>query len=259
MSITQVKYDGASVIQEVYVAGVPVIAYTYSAGRILSGPRNSAATQAIAEFAETVSQLETFLNAIERHSKVVLPIPRDLPLYLIAKRAHVRREPARRMEPRAVHVHLLLGQLDSEWTYDPGIGSVTFQPRPAYDIALAEWLILIRILRTCAWWAEAALDALPTTPLAVPVPEEPGAYRCIDANGTVVCKAGAGALRRIVINAAGNNSTATVYDNTAGTGTRIATLDCSVTGAREYGVAFSVGLTVVLSGGLPGDITVVFE
>ncbi len=78
----------------------------------------------------------------------------------------------------------------------------------------------------------------------------------IATNTTTVVKIGAGHLHSIVINttAAG---TITVYDNTAGSGTKIAILKASVVeGTYLYDCAFSTGLTIVT--GAASDITVTY-
>lgn len=81
-------------------------------------------------------------------------------------------------------------------------------------------------------------------------------YTNISTATTTVVKSGSGVLGRITVNttAAG---TITIYDNTAGSGTKIATLPASVAvGTYEYGVAFSTGLTIVTAGA--SDITVAY-
>lgn len=78
------------------------------------------------------------------------------------------------------------------------------------------------------------------------------------ANGTTTVKSGAGILHSISINTKGVTNTATVYDNTAGSGTKIATIDTTLSqDTLVYDGAFATGLTVVLGGGTPADLTVV--
>lgn len=80
---------------------------------------------------------------------------------------------------------------------------------------------------------------------------------------TTVLKYGAGRLHRIVNNR-GTVATGsvTVYDNTAGSGTVLAVIDTSQSGANpgtlEYQVNFYTGLTIVTVGGNT-DLTVVYE
>jgi hypothetical protein len=72
----------------------------------------------------------------------------------------------------------------------------------------------------------------------------------ITTSTTTTCKSGAGTLRSITINQAGTSaSTAVVYDNTAGSGTKIGTLD-TLSGSRTltYDVSFATGLTIVTTG-----------
>ena len=71
--------------------------------------------------------------------------------------------------------------------------------------------------------------------------------------GTVVVKASAGYLDRIVINGGSTSATLTLYDNpTAGSGTVIAvqTLSASTNAATAvvYNLLFTTGLTVVVTG-----------
>ena len=83
----------------------------------------------------------------------------------------------------------------------------------------------------------------------------------INATGTTTIKSGAGILRRVVINTKGTGSnTLTIYDNTSGSGTVIATIDTTDKTANiDYGLAFSTGLTVVDATGTSADITVIYE
>jgi hypothetical protein len=82
-------------------------------------------------------------------------------------------------------------------------------------------------------------------------------YANIAAAATTVVKSGAGTLSAIVVNDPGSSVTATVYDNTAGSGTKIATIALAAGMSLQYGVAFGTGLTVVTSGAC--DITVVYR
>lgn len=86
-----------------------------------------------------------------------------------------------------------------------------------------------------------------------------GDYRNITGATTVTVKSGAGLLKRIIINKP-TNGTATLYDNTAGSGTVIGTI--SYTNGTpptylEYGLNFTTGLTIVTTGANT-DITVVY-
>lgn len=85
----------------------------------------------------------------------------------------------------------------------------------------------------------------------------PQNYTNITTATTTTVKSGRGTLTRLVINttAAG---TITLYDNTAGSGTKIGTLKASVgEGTYMYGVRFTTGLTIVTAAA--SDVTVVWE
>lgn len=85
-------------------------------------------------------------------------------------------------------------------------------------------------------------------------------YLNIAANGTTTVKSGKGFLRSITINSKGASAnTATVYDNTAGSGTKIATIDTTTGGVFTYDLEFITGLTVVLATGTSADITVSYK
>lgn len=98
-------------------------------------------------------------------------------------------------------------------------------------------------------------------------------YTNITGNATVTVKSGPGILRAICI---GNNTTggdAIIYDNTAGSGTRIMTLQLgtpsggllSTSGYPSpmqlgpFDVRFNVGLTVVTSGSTSNNITIFYR
>ncbi len=78
---------------------------------------------------------------------------------------------------------------------------------------------------------------------------------------TTTVKSGRGILVAIVINTKGASSnTLTVYDNTAGSGTKIATIDTvNVTGTIRFEVGFSTGLTLVSAAGTGADYTVIYQ
>ncbi len=84
------------------------------------------------------------------------------------------------------------------------------------------------------------------------------AYTGITTATTTVVKSGAGILHAIVVNATAAG-TITVYDNTAASSTKIATLKASIAeGVYSYmGLAFSTGLTVVTAGA--SDVTVLYN
>ena len=83
----------------------------------------------------------------------------------------------------------------------------------------------------------------------------------INTNTTSTVKSGAGVLKRIVVNKVGSSSnTCTIYDNTSGTGTIIATIDPVHTQmVFEYDVVFTTGLTIVTATGTAADLTIVYQ
>ncbi len=84
-------------------------------------------------------------------------------------------------------------------------------------------------------------------------------YSNIPTSTTTVVKTGSGLLHAININTIGTTSTVTVYDNTAGSGTKIATLSSVAQNCLIYDCKFTTGLTIVTAGGAPADITVTYK
>jgi hypothetical protein len=64
---------------------------------------------------------------------------------------------------------------------------------------------------------------------------------------TTVIKSGSGILVGVVCNTPASGAVATVYDNTAGSGTKIATILGTAQSSLRYDCRFSTGLTVVTS------------
>jgi len=93
------------------------------------------------------------------------------------------------------------------------------------------------------------------------------AYKHISTATTTICKYGPGAIHSITINSAGGSSNlATIYDNTAGSGSVMAVIQTGGTGIavpvvlQFDGVEFNTGLTIVTSGSASqADITVAYE
>lgn len=80
------------------------------------------------------------------------------------------------------------------------------------------------------------------------------------ANATTTIKSGAGTLHTITINTLGTADTVTVYDNTAGSGTKIATINAALSQTTfTFDAAFATGLTVVIAGTTAPDITVTYK
>lgn len=83
-------------------------------------------------------------------------------------------------------------------------------------------------------------------------------YKNISGAATTICKYGPGRLNRITFNSA-TNGTATIYDNTAASGSLIATVTTNgLQGHVEYNLPFFNGLTIVTSAA-GHNITAVYE
>lgn len=82
----------------------------------------------------------------------------------------------------------------------------------------------------------------------------------ISTNATTTAKSGAGTLHTITVNNPGTTETLTIYDNTAGSGTKIGTVavGTSLT-TLIYDLAFATGLTIVSAGAGAGDWTVTWK
>ena len=94
---------------------------------------------------------------------------------------------------------------------------------------------------------------------AVPRPR----FLHINTNGTFVVKQGPCTLHSIIVGiAGGSGNTATIYDNTAASGTVISVLDTTGSKAGQavnYDLDMDTGLTVVVAIGTAADITVIFS
>lgn len=90
------------------------------------------------------------------------------------------------------------------------------------------------------------------------VAQAPLSYKNLAGAATYVIKSGAGTLRNLVVNTTAATAI-TIYDNTAASGTKIATIAASpVIGSNfYYDVAFTTGLTIVLAGA--SDVTISYE
>jgi|ERR1035437_522038 hypothetical protein len=87
-------------------------------------------------------------------------------------------------------------------------------------------------------------------------------YTNLTGNATTTIKSGSGTLNGIMINNAGSSGTATIYDNTAASGTIIAILTIPSGGVNPVpaamtglGIEFATGLTVVLAGSTANNFT----
>jgi hypothetical protein len=85
-------------------------------------------------------------------------------------------------------------------------------------------------------------------------------YRNITTDTTTVVKSGPGYMHSICLNSPAATATIVVYDSTAGSGQKIATITsfASVVGCLIYDTAFWQGLTIVTATAAP-DITVSFR
>jgi hypothetical protein len=87
-------------------------------------------------------------------------------------------------------------------------------------------------------------------------------YNNITAAATTVCKAGSGVLHSVTLTNVAASSTVTVFDNTAGSGTKIFTYTAPAAASTTpvsmiLDVLFRTGLTVVTTN--TNDITVSFK
>lgn len=97
---------------------------------------------------------------------------------------------------------------------------------------------------------------------SVPVVQAGYTYGHMSTSTTTTFKSGAGVLHAVIVNTLGTvASNATIYDNTAGSGTVIAVLNTLTNGegTYTYDVAFATGLTLVTTGTVAPDITVSYR
>ncbi len=90
-------------------------------------------------------------------------------------------------------------------------------------------------------------------------------FKNVTGNATTVVKSGEGTLSAVSINNASSAGTITIYDNTAGSGTKIMTLTCPSGGVNpvptalsNLGAEFTTGLTVVTAGAIANDFTIFY-
>lgn len=91
---------------------------------------------------------------------------------------------------------------------------------------------------------------------------QPSSFQNILTATTTTVKSGAGILDKIIFNKLVALSVITIYDNTAASGTKIATITNPAALLQNqiilpFGIAFSTGLTIVTSG--IDDITVAYR
>lgn len=84
-------------------------------------------------------------------------------------------------------------------------------------------------------------------------------FQRISGASTTVLKAGPGHLHRVIVANGSGANTATLYDNTAGSGTVITALNVNkISGSIDFGTDLSTGLTIVTTG-VDTDVTVVWD
>lgn len=93
------------------------------------------------------------------------------------------------------------------------------------------------------------------------LPQAPGSsFANITSNGTAVVKSGAGVIRSIMVNGLGNASTAVLYDNTVGSGTKIGTIATATSLVPfVFNCKFTTGLTIVTAGVVAADLTIIYD
>ena len=82
-------------------------------------------------------------------------------------------------------------------------------------------------------------------------------YASIAATGTLNVAKGPATLESVIVNTGAASAVLTIYDNTAGSGTKIATVDATSKSFAHYGCRTKTGITAVLSGG-NADVTIVY-
>lgn len=97
----------------------------------------------------------------------------------------------------------------------------------------------------------------PLLPQAV---EQRNQYQNLAAAATTVLKSGPGFLHSVTINNPGaTGPLITIYDNTAASGSLIATITPTAHATLHFDVEFFTGLTVVLAGTTPPNVTFSFR
>lgn len=107
-------------------------------------------------------------------------------------------------------------------------------------------------------------EDLSVTPYGVMITEQRYSYSNISTATTTTVKSGSGFFHALVINTPVASSVITIYDNTAGSGTKIGTITLPAVLLQEgpnpaiYNVSFGTGLTIVTATGA-SDITVSYR
>lgn len=106
-----------------------------------------------------------------------------------------------------------------------------------------------------------AANVTPTTPLPTLASISGNSLCHIATAATTTCKTGAGMIHTLTVNSLGTVASLTkIYDNTAGSGTVVASIN-TLAGQTTYlyDISFSTGLTVVTTGTVAPDITVSYR
>lgn len=98
--------------------------------------------------------------------------------------------------------------------------------------------------------------------LATVVASTIGSYSYLNmaSNTTITAKSGSGLLHTLVINTRGTGSNCIVYDSLLPSGTKIATIDTTLsTTAFVYDISFATGLTFAMAGAGAADLTASYK
>ncbi len=144
-----------------------------------------------------------------------------------------------------------------------GCTATTNTVADALGTSRASFVIPFNFVRDASNWSmQRGIGGSFGSALGVTATEAAGApFSNITTNTTTTVKSGAGILHKVCINTKGASAnTATIFDNTAGSGTKMGTLDTTAdTACKVYDAAFATGLTVVTATGTAADLTVVYR
>ncbi|HEX5508936.1 MAG TPA: hypothetical protein VFX37_10575 [Pseudolabrys sp.] len=93
----------------------------------------------------------------------------------------------------------------------------------------------------------------------VPMFATGSSYTNITTNASTVIKAAPGTFLGIVVNTAGTTSTATVFDNTTCTGSKIGTFSTTAVSSLTFGISAATGICVTTAGSAAADITILWR
>ena len=109
-------------------------------------------------------------------------------------------------------------------------------------------------------------SALQTNQFASITVAQRNKYKNVIGNATTVVKSGSGVLNGIIIGNSTTGGTATIYDNTAGSGTVIMAFTLPTggvnpvpTGITMLGIEFTTGLTIVTAGSTQNNFTLTYQ